>query len=405
MFAEIISNIFSNKVKFFLSSVGIGWGILILVVLIGVSKGLENGIFNVFKGFSINSIYVLATQTSVPYKGNPAGQQILFDMEDVDILRKNIPCILSISPEISRYQKISANNIISDYEIKGIVPEYFEMKLLKTSNGRLLNAYDEKEKRMVALIGNNVAEMFFDQDNPVGKYITIENNMFLIVGIIKSTMFNQMESRQVYLPYSVMSTSFSNSKRFSIIAFTYKKNTDYNLLKQRIREFMGRKYGFAQNDDKVFFFSSVEEQVNAFNNLFDTIKTFLWFIGISTLIGGVIGVANIMYASAKERTYEIGIRKAVGARKLEIRWMFIGESLITTFISGLIGIFLGYLILSIIGCFIEPEKMLMDKPGININTTIATLLILMFCGTMAGLRPAIYATNLNPIDSLRKENL
>jgi putative ABC transport system permease protein len=206
------------------------------------------------------------------------------------------------------------------------------------------------------------------------------------------------------MPYSVHSTTFAYNGKFPILAFTYSEKSDFNMLKQRFREFMGRKHRFSPEDDRVFFFSSVEEQVKAFNSLFDTMKTFLWFIGISTLVGGVIGVANIMYASAKERTYEIGIRKAVGARKSEIRWMFIGESIITTFFAGIAGMLLGFAILKGIGIFINPDKMLFEKPGLNWVTSLMTIVILMLCGTLSGLRPAIYATNLQPIDSLRKEN-
>jgi putative ABC transport system permease protein len=404
MFQEIIANIFSNKTRFTLSSIGIGWGVLILVVLIGVGKGFEEGIFNLFKGFAVNSIYVLASKTTLPWQGNPSGQQIMFAEDDIDILKNNIPAIVSISPEASVWQRVSANDLSADYNIKGVYPEYFEMKLLTTTSGRTLNRLDEMEKRKVLLIGNNVAEMFFDRNDPIGKHLTIGNNVYSVVGVIKNTLLNNTEARQIYMPYSVHSTTFGYAGKFPILAFTYSEKANFNILKQRFREFMGRKHHFNPNDDKAFFFSSVEEQVKAFNSLFDTIKFFLWFIGISTLVGGVIGVTNIMYASAQERTYEIGIRKAVGARKSEIRWMFIGESVITTFFAGIVGMMLGFAILKGIGVFINPDEMLFEKPGINLMTSVMTIVILMICGTLAGLRPAIYATNLQPIDSLRKEN-
>lgn len=404
MFGEILFNIFSNKTRFTLSSIGICWGVLILVVLTGMGKSLEDGIRNLFKGFSIHSIYVLASKTTLPYMGNPSGKQILFSEDDIHLLKNNIPSILSISPEAKVWQKVSANDLSADYEVKGVYPEYFDMKLLKTGSGRTINRLDEIENRMVVLIGTHVAEMFFDRNDPVGQHLTIGEYVYLIVGVISNNLFNNSEERQIYMPYSVHSTNFGYAGKFPVISFTYANNADFNILKQRFREFMGRKYHFSMEDNKVFFFSSVEEQVKAFDNLFDTIKTFLWFIGISTLLGGVIGVANIMYASAKERTYEIGIRKAVGAKKSEIRWMFIGESIITTFIAGIFGMLLGTVILIIIGTLINPTEMPLEKPTINWLTSVMTVFILMLCGTLAGLKPAIYATNLQPIDSLRKEN-
>jgi putative ABC transport system permease protein len=404
MIQEIITNIFTNKTRFTLSSIGIGWGIMILVVLIGVGKGLENGIFNLFKEFAINTIYIVASKTTLPYMGNPPGQQITFSEDDISLLKNNIPSILSISPEANTWQRVSTKDLSNYYEIKGVYPEYFEMKLLKTTSGRIINRLDENEKRMVVLIGSNIAEMFFNKSNPIGKPLNIGNNVYLVAGIIKNTLLNNSEERQIYMPYSTFSTTITSSGKFPITVLTYSEKTDFNMIKQRFREFMGRKYHFDPMDDKAFFFSSVEEQVKSFNKLFDTIKTFLWFISISTLVGGVIGVANIMYASAKERTYEIGIRKAVGARKSEIRWMFIGESVITTFFAGLAGMMLGFVILKIIGIYINPDKMLLEKPGLNLVTSMITILILMICGTLAGLKPAIYATNLQPIDSLRQEN-
>ena len=404
MLQEIISNIFSNKTRFTLSSIGIGWGVLILVVLVGVGKGYEDGVFNIFKGFAVNSIYVVASRTTLPYQGNPAGQQIMFDENDIHLLKNNIPSIKAMSPEASVWQRISVGDLSADYEIKGVYPAYFEMKMLQTTYGRTINRLDEIEKRKVILIGSNVAEMFFDTSDPTGNYLTIGNNVYLVIGVIRNTLLNNSEARQIYMPFSVHSTSFGYDNKFRVLVFTYAEQADFNILKLRFREFMGRKYHFSTRDDRVFFFSSVEEQVNAFNDLFDTMKTFLWFIGLSTLVGGVIGVANIMYASAKERTFEIGIRKAVGARKSEIRWMFIGESVITTFFAGIAGMALGFIVLKVIGIFINPDEMLFEKPGINVVTSVMTIVILMLCGTLAGLRPAIYATNLQPIDSLRKEN-
>jgi len=403
MFQEIIANIFTNKTRFALSSISIGWGVLILVVLIGVGKGLEDGIFNLFRGFAVNSIYVLASRTTQPYMGNPAGQQIMFTESDINMLKNNIPSIVLISPEAGFYENVSVNELTANYNIKGVYPKYFEMKLLNTSSGRILNRLDEIEKRPVVLIGSHVAEMFFDKNDPVGQQLTIGNNVYLVVGVIQNTLLNNSEERQIYMPYSVHSTSFGYEGKFPILAFTYSEKSDFNGLKLRFREFMARKHHFSPDDDRVFFFSSVEEQVKAFNSLFDTMKTFLWFIGISTLVGGVIGVANIMYASAKERTYEIGIRKAVGARKFEIQWMFIGESVITTFFAGIAGMALGFALLRVTGLFINPDEMLFEKPGIDWTTSVMTIVVLMLCGTLAGLKPAIYATNLQPIDSLRKE--
>jgi putative ABC transport system permease protein len=167
---------------------------------------------------------------------------------------------------------------------------------------------------------------------------------------------------------------------------------------------MAKKYQFAPNDDKVFYFNSMEEQVKAFSSLFSTLNKFLWFMGISTLVGGVIGIGNIMYASTKERTREIGIRKSLGAKSSDIKSMIVGESIALTTVAGCIGILFGWSVLKIVALFIEEDSLIMEKPTLSVVTTFGALFILIISGTLAGLMPAIYASDLHPIEALKEEN-
>lgn len=171
-----------------------------------------------------------------------------------------------------------------------------------------------------------------------------------------------------------------------------------------VRNVMARKYQFAPSDDKVFYFNSMEEQVKAFTDLFVMIRKFLWFMGISTLVSGVIGVGNIMYSSAKERTREIGIRKSVGAKARQIKAMFLWESIALTSLAGYVGLVLGWGILKVVALFISEDTPMMEKPGLDFPTAVAAIFILVIAGTLAGLRPAIYAAELNPIEALKEEN-
>ena len=268
----------------------------------------------------------------------------------------------------------------------------------------VLNALDMNEARKVVLIGENVVDMLFRKENPIGKYIRMGQEMFRVIGTIKNTMLNSYEARVIYMPYSVYEQVDATAGRFGTVVFSTVKGAKIKEVNTHVRNVMARKYQFAPSDDKVFYFNSMEEQVKAFTDLFVMIRKFLWFMGISTLVSGVIGVGNIMYSSAKERTREIGIRKSVGAKAQQIKAMFLWESIALTSLAGYVGLVLGWGILKVVALFISEDTPMMEKPGLDFPTAVAAIFILVIAGTLAGLRPAIYAAELNPIEALKEEN-
>lgn len=211
------------------------------------------------------------------------------------------------------------------------------------------------------------------------------------------------EARTIYMPYSTYIQSYADARNSPTMVYALKDKADVAQTKHRVRNLMARKYRFDPRDDNVFYFNSMEEQVKAFTSLFSMLKKFLWFMGISTLVSGVIGVGNIMYAAAKERTREVGIRKSVGASAGMIKAMFLWEAVALTSIAGYIGIAAGWGGLKIIGLFISEDTVMMEKPGVDLPTTIAAVFILMISGILAGLKPAIYAAELNPVEALKEE--
>ena len=245
---------------------------------------------------------------------------------------------------------------------------------------------------------------FRSTENPIGKYIRMGQEMFRVIGTIKNTMLNSYEARVIYMPYSVYEQVDATAGRFGTVVFSTVKGAKIKEVNTHVRNVMARKYQFAPSDDKVFYFNSMEEQVKAFTDLFVMIRKFLWFMGISTLVSGVIGVGNIMYSSAKERTREIGIRKSVGAKAQQIKAMFLWESIALTSLAGYVGLVLGWGILKVVALFISEDTPMMEKPGLDFPTAVAAIFILVIAGTLAGLRPAIYAAELNPIEALKEEN-
>lgn len=401
---EIYESVRRKPSRTILTGIGISWGIFILIVLVGIGSGFERGVFKLFNGFSKSTTYVYASETSMGYKGMANGRKIQFQKEDLDMLKSRIPEITHLSPEIGRWNAVYVDTQNGWFETRGVYPDYFRIKLLEIENGRALNNLDMNEARKVVLIGQNVVDMLFKKENPIGKYLRINQEIFRVVGTIKNTMLSSYEARVIYMPYSVYEQIDARAGQFGTVIFSTIKEAKVRDVNKRVRNIMARKYQFDPSDDKVFYFNSMEEQVKAFTELFVMIRKFLWFMGISTLISGIIGVGNIMYSSAKERTREIGIRKSVGAKAQQIKAMFLWESIALTSLAGYVGLILGWGILKVVALFISEDTPIMEKPGLDFPTAIAAVFILVIAGTLAGLRPAIYAAELNPIEALKEEN-
>jgi len=311
IWTDIKKSLEKNKTRSALTGLGIAWGILILVLLVGMGRGFEEGVFKLFQGFSQSTVYIYASATTLEHKGQPAGREIFFTSTDLEHIKTNLPEIELLSPETSKWCRVTHHKQNVFYETKGVDPSYFELRLMETKEGRILNPLDDIEKRKVVIIGSNVSEVLFDRQSPVGQPIRINDDIFTVVGVIANNLQNQHEARQIYMPFQTFTRYIEPDPRFRVMVMSLSSQK----AQPRIRNFLTRRFNIHPDDEKTFFFNSMEEQVKAFDKLFGTIRKFLWFMGISTLASGIIGVANIMYVSAKERTREIGIRKAVGAKK------------------------------------------------------------------------------------------
>lgn len=400
---EIYDDLMRKPSRTILTGVGISWGILILIVLVSIGTGFQSGVMRLFNKFVKTSTYVYSGQTTKGYKSTSIGKQIMFKVEDLKMLHNSVAAIEFISPEVSNLSKVYSGNRFGQYNVKGVCPDYFKIRIIETNMGRILNYNDSKDCRKVALIGKNIAEILFKGKQPIGNTIKIGGEVYQVIGIIKNDIMNSFEEQSIYIPYETYLMSNPSAKEFSTILYSTIAKSDTKRTNDLVKHFLARKYIFSPDDNNVLYFNSMEDQVKAFNNLFATIKKFLWFIGISTLISGIIGVGNIMYTTAKERTREIGILKSIGASSLSIKKMFIYESITLTTLSGLIGMALAYVILQLIGIVIS-EDSLINKLEIDLPTGMVAILILVTAGTLIGLRPAVYASSLNPIDALREEN-
>lgn len=279
------------------------------------------------------------------------------------------------------------------------------MKLLRTSEGRLLNFLDAHASRRVALIGEGVATYLFPHQDVVGQWFILDGDYFRVVGVIENSVFTTMESRSVYIPYETFDNKYRTGGRFGTLLMASSQEGQSKVIQTSLTHWMARQYQFSSSDYKAFFFNNLEDQVKVFNTFFSGLRGFLWFMGLSTLMSGIIGVGNIMYVSAKERTHEIGIRKAVGAKRSAILWMFIWEAILLTSLAGYLGILTGMLILQGISYLMHrfTSDSLLGNPQIDVPITLAAMLILCLGGILAGFIPAQYAAKLDPVEALRHE--
>jgi putative ABC transport system permease protein len=401
---EIWETVRRKPTRVILTGLGISWGIFILILLVGIGEGFEKGVLKLFDGYSKSTTYVFTSQTSKAYKGTAVGQPVTITEEDMIRLRQDVPEITRISPEISHWGAVYSEKAQGAFDVRAVRPDYFDIRILETEKGRLLNSLDMSESRKCVVIGKNVADVLFYHDQPIGKEVRIGTEVYVVVGIIKNTLLSSSEDRVIYMPYSTYLRTNATAKEFTTMVYAVCDGVESKEVNDQVKSVLSRIKNVDPDDGSAFFFNSMEEQVKAFNSLFNTLKGFLWFMGISTLVSGIIGIGNIMYISAKERTREIGIRKSLGARSSSIKGMFLCESIAITSISGYVGIALGWLCLELVSMLMDDDTLMMDKPQINLLITICAMLILMIAGVLAGLKPAMYAADLRPIEALRDEN-
>ena len=408
---EIIHALKANKIRTALTAFGVFWGIFMLIIMLGASKGLENGITAGMKDFATNSAFVWANKTAIPYKGYQRGRRYNFNNDDMLALKANIPEIDVLAPKINGYGK-NGNNVTrgiktGSFEIQGEYPEVMKINPYNILEGRFINAVDVQQMRKVANIGTRVRETLFKPGEPVvGQYIKIQGVYFQIIGIIDSkTEVNGGSKENVILPFTTLQKTYNFGDVVHYFAFTAPAGTDVEKVEKKIVEVVKKRHSIAPNDDQAVGHFNVSKEFKKMNGLFMGITALMWIVGIGTLIAGVVGVSNIMLVIVKERTQEIGIRRAIGATPRMIMGQIINESVFLTAMAGYFGLIMGIVIVELINKGIgeggadSPFK----HPEVDIKVAITALTILIICGIFAGIVPAKRAISLKPIEAIREE--
>lgn len=407
---EIYTSLKKHKLRTFLTAFGVFWGIFMLIVMLGASKGLENGVMSTLD-IATNSVFLWSNKTSEPYKGLKAGRFIRFQNDDVEALRTQIPEIDVIAPRnVLNGANVTRKTKSAGFSVFGDVPDYTKVKKMVILKGRFVNEKDMKERRKVAVIGEEVLKTLFKKDEePIGQYITIAGIYFQVVGVFRT--FGRGEdimedAKTIHLPHKTLQTAFNQGTQIYWFAFLPKPNVKSSVIEKRAKEVLAGRHSVAPNDLKAFGSANVEEEVGQLQGLFVGISGFSWLVSIGTIFAGVIGVSNIMLITVKERTKEIGIRKALGATPYSIVSLIIQESIVLTLVSGYIGLLVGVGLVEGLNQLLKStgsESDFFANPEISPVVAFTALLVLVISGAFAGLVPARKASMVNPVVALKDE--
>ncbi|MEC7782946.1 MAG: ABC transporter permease [Bacteroidota bacterium] len=411
---EIIEALSRNWFRTALTAFGVLWGIFILVVLLAAGKGLENGVKKDFGGIATNTMFMWTQTISKPYKGLPKGRRFNYDLDDVAALKQNIPQLRFVSPRNQLGGFGGANNVVRGlnsgaFNVYGDYPEYIEQQPMNITSGRFMNYGDIQQKRKVAIIGEGVRNALYDKgEEPIGTYIKINGVNFMVVGTyakVASEGDSEENQKEIYVPFTAFSQAFNMGNRVGWMAVTAKDGFSITALKPKVFDVIKSRHSIHPEDERAIGNFDLYEQYQKVDGLFIALKIVAYFVGILVLLSGIIGISNIMLIVVKERTKEIGIRRALGASPWSIRGQILMESVFLTIISGMVGISLGAALIYVLNKILDangPVEMFAN-PSVDLGTVITALFILIFSGLLAGFIPAQNAIKVKPIDALRTE--
>ena len=410
-YREIIDTLTRNKSRSFLTGFGVFWGVFMLVVLMGGGQGLKEMLYKNFDGFAQNTVIVGAEQTTKPYKGFRKGRWWTMEYKDIERLKQQVPELNAAAPILFSGWGSGNTAYYGDQKttprIQGTVPELTEIIAPKMYYGRYLNEMDIQEHRKVCVIGKKVyKDLFKEGGDPCGKKIRIDSTYYEVIGVDYSSGNINIGGRseeKVTIPITMMQAAFNRGNAIDIIAATGRPGVMMSKITPRIRETIARAHYVDPTDEQGVFVFNTELMFQMINNLFKGVNVLIWLIGLGTLLAGAIGVSNIMMVTVRERTTEIGIRRAIGATPKMILSQIISESIVLTMVAGMSGILFAVMILQMLELANTEDGILAAHFQVGFWTATFAALAIAIMGVMAGLAPAARAMSIKPVDAMRDE--
>ena len=409
---EIYDALRGNKTRTFLTAFGVFWGIFMLMVMLASGNGLWNGVSQGFSDEATNSVYIWTQRTSKPFRGMPTGRSVQFDTGDVSAMESEIPEAAVICPrnQLGGFQ--GGNNVTRGtragaFSVMGDVPDIARVQQVHVTSGRFLNQLDLEERRKVAVIGTRVAEVLFAKgEDPIGGSIKINGVSFRVIGEFTPTRQDSgdrnEDAQRIFVPFTTFRSAFNFGDRVGWLALVSKDGVPASAVETKALAILKDRHRVAPDDARAFGHYNSEVEFNKVSGLFTGIRTLVWIVGIGTLSAGVIGVSNIMLVIVRERTNEIGIRRAVGATPFSITAQIVLESFILTGLAGYMGLVAGVgVVEAIAGAMAASPAEMFKNPEVPFESAVITLAILVVSGILAGLIPARRAIKISTVEALR----
>ena len=411
-YREILDTLTRNKARSFLTGFGVFWGVFMLVALMGGGQGLKEMLEKNFEGFAQNTAMIWAQQTTKPYKGFRKGRWWAMEYKDIERLRRRVPELDAIAPVLFAAWGRSSTAYYGDQKssprIQGVTPEYADIVAPRMYYGRYINEMDMRDHRKVCVLGKKIyKELFKDGGDPCGKTIRIDSTYYEVVGVDYNASggmnFNGRAEEKITLPLTLVQQTYNRGNEVDLIAVTGRKGVVMSKITPRIRETIARAHYVDPTDEQGAMVFNTEVLFQMLDNLFRGVNFLIWLVGLGTLFAGAIGVSNIMMVTVRERTTEIGIRRAIGATPRMILSQIISESILLTLVAGMSGILFGVMILQMLELANTEDGILTAHFQVSFWTAIFCAFVVSSLGVLAGLAPAARAMSIKPVDAMRDE--
>lgn len=407
-YKELVSTLSRNKSRSFLTGFGIFWGVFMLVGLIGGGKGMKEMLNKNFEGFATNSAVIIAQPTTKPFAGYRKGRVWEMNYNDIERLKAQIPELDVVSPMLTKWGK---NASFGDKRVgcifKGTLPNSALVEIPKLYYGRFLNDMDMQQRRKVCVIGKTIYKTLFPGGgNPCGQRIRVDSVYYDVVGVdykSSNVSINGRSDESITIPLTLMQQTYNLGDRIDLIAITVSPGVRIKNIIPRIREVIGRVHKVNPKDEKSIFVVNAEEMFGMMDSLFEGVNFLILLVGIGTLLAGGIGVSNIMMVTVRERTVEIGIRRAIGATPRNILGQIISESLILTAVAGISGLLFAVVILNFLELANTSDGIVNAHFQIDFWAAFGAVFIMGILGVLAGIPPALRAMAIKPVDAMRDE--
>jgi len=411
---EIIEALNANKIRTLLTAFGVFWGITIFVLLLALTNGLKNGVTAGFGNFATNSMFMWSQGTSKPYKGLPKSRRFNYKIEDVAALKAQFPELKYVSPRNQLGGYNGANNVIRNtktgaFQIYGDYPEFINQKPMDIIQGRFLSYSDINAKRKICVIGPDVVKGLYNKgEEVIGSFIKINGVNFMVVGTFKITNSqgdSEEEANTIFVPFTTFGQAFNFGNNVSWMAITANDGKSITDVKESVFALLRERHTIHPEDLRAIGHFDLAKEFSKVNGLFSILAIVGYFVGALVLMSGIIGISNIMLIVVKERTKEIGVRRALGATPWTIKSQILQESLLLTILAGMVGISFAALVIWILNTILDNVGPVENfaNPSVSMTVVFTALIILVVSGVLAGLIPANSATKMKPVDALRIE--